>query len=529
MSDVQILEDTDRTSGRHALRKNIQAAMALDGAVRSPLGPRGLDKLLIDDNGGVLVTNDGVTVLETAKVEHPVARMLITASSVQDKIARDGTTSTVLLSAEALQNAWHLVGQGVHPSTIARGYRMAEEYCREQLDELSITAQENHRLQATLTSLAGKGHEQMRQHLAVVANEAASAIVETRDAGVRADPTRVKVLSQTGGQISDTELVTGLVLAKNRIHDEMPKAIGAGKILLVDGGLERRGMGGDVKLKVTSTGMLEQFRAKELEVLHDKVAHLSSLGVSLLACKEGIDDDIRSALVKAGIVAYRRVTRSDLDLLARGCGATLVHDIQSAKTSDLGAFIESRNESWNGVGHWIVEAEEGGATLVARGSTVDVVGEVERCFADALGVACQLLENPSLLAGGGATQIALARGLRRYGESIPGREQLAVEAFADALEIIPRVLAENAGMDPIDTLLNVVAAQSNAQSDAHFIGLDVISQSPTNMVEIGVVEPLGITKQAIAGAVEAAVSILRIDDVLWAKSEASVPDMPQME
>jgi chaperonin GroEL (HSP60 family) len=530
MSDVPILKDTERSTGRGALQKNIQAALALAGAVRSTLGPRGLDKLLIDDDGRTMVTNDGVTVLESAKVEHPVARMIINASSVQDKIARDGTTSTVLLCAEMLQNAWHLVTQGVHPAIIARGFRMAETHARAELESISFPSLREHRILATKTCLTGKGHESMQALLAQLALDAAEAILVQAEDGAFADPTRVKILQQSGGVIGDSQLVTGLVLAKNRIHEDMPRHIKGGKILLIDGGIERRAMMGSVKLNVTSTGVLDAFRAKETALLEEQVEQLKALGVDLLACKEGIDDDARMMLTKAGIKAFRRVARSDLDLLARGCGATLVHDVKRAQESDLGAFISSKNETWGTTVHWIVETEEGGATFIAKGSTEAVLGEVERCFADALGVACQLVEDARLVPGGGATQVALARRLRRYAESIPGREQLGVEAFADALEVIPRVLAENAGLDPIDTLLNLVAAQSNAPADlADRIGLNVIERNPRNMVEMGVLEPLLILDQGIAGATEAAISVLRIDDVLWAKQDPSMPDVPQME
>ena len=262
-------------------------------------------------------------------------------------------------------------------------------------------------------------------------------------------------------------------------------------------------------------------------MLLQQIDHLVELGVTLLACKEGIDDDVHAALTGAGIQAYRRVSRADLDLLARGTNATLNNDVKGLTASDLGVFISSKNERWNGVMHWIVETEEGGATFIAKGSTNEVVGEVERCFADALGVACQLLEEPYLLPGGGATQIALARHLRRFAEGFAGREQLAVEAFADALEVIPRTLAQNAGLDPLDTLLQTVAKQTTYEGpEAHFIGLNVESKQPSNMVADGVVEPLRITRQVLAGATEAALSVLRIDDVLWAKQDPTVPELP---
>ena len=528
MSEVPILKETTRSTGREALRNNITAAMALAGAVRTTLGPLGQDKLLIDDEGRTMVTNDGVTVLESAKVEHPVANMLINASTTQDRIARDGTTSAVLLSAELLQNAWELVLQGVHPSAIARGYRHAEEACRNHYENLVIKATEKHMLAAATTSLSGKIHQAMQHHLAALAVQAAKAVVEQRPTGPLADPTRVKILTQTGGSMTDSSLVTGLVLAKKRVSDRMPKQLPSGKIARVDGGLERRELMSNVKLNVSSTGVLESFRQKEKTVLLEQINHLVDLGVTLLACKEGIDDDLHAALTDAGIQAYRRVSRSDLDLLARGTNATLNHDVKGLTASDLGVFIQSSNERWNGVMHWIVETEEGGATFIAKGSTNETVGEVERCFADALGVACQLLEEPALLPGGGATQIALARHLRRFAEGFAGREQLAVEAFADALEIIPRTLAQNAGLDPLDTLLQTVAKQTtDGGKNAHFIGLNVEKKRPADMVEDGVVEPLRITRQVLAGATEAALSVLRIDDVLWAKKDPAAPDIPE--
>jgi len=529
MSDVPILKETTRSTGREALRNNITAAMALAGAVRSTLGPRGMDKLLIDDEGRTMVTNDGVTVLESAQVEHPVAKMLINASTTQDRIARDGTTSAVLFSAELLQNAWELVLQGVHPSAIGRGYRMAESACRERLNTLVIEATPERQRRATETSLAGKIHTAMQTHLAEVAHQAAKAVVEERSGYVVADPTRVKVLTNVGGQMTDSHLVTGLALPKKRVTSSMPRRLSAGRVALIDGGLERKGLMSDVKLNVTSPGMLEAFRAKEHTLLLEQIDHLKSLGVTLLACKEGIDDDVHGALAEAGIQAFRRVARADLDLLARGCGARLNLDVKALTADDIGVFIESRNERVNGKDRWTVDTEEGGATFIACGSTSDTVGEVERCFADALGVACQLLEEPSLLAGGGATQIALARHLRRHAETIPGREQLAVEAYADALEVIPRTLAENAGLDPLDTLLRVVSQQAQGTDQAHFIGLNVLEKQPANMLDLGVVEPLRITQQVLAGATEAALSVLRIDDVLWAKQDPTEPELDQNE
>ena len=525
MSEAPILKDTARSKGRDALQKNIQAALALAEAIRSTLGPKGLDKLLIDDDGRTLVTNDGVTVLETAKVEHPVAKMMIGASSAQDRVAKDGTTSTVILAGEMLQNAWQLILQGIHPSTIARGFRKAEQLVLKSLEEISLKASDDMKKTVVKTSLAGKGHSSMQEAIADISLRAVNMIVEDNNEVI--DPTKIKLISQTGGRVEESSLIQGLMLPKKRISSEMPKDISSGKILLIDGGLEQRGLKSDLKLNVTDTGVLESFRQQERIMLKAQVDKLVDNGVNVLACKESIDDGIRDYLVKNNIQAFRRVSRNDLDLLARACNATLVNSINSSRIEDLGEFESSKNISLDGKDFWVVEAVGKAATIIAKGSTVDIIGEVERCFDDSLGVSIQLIEDGDVVCGGGASYVALARKLRRYAETIPGREQLAVEAYADGIEVIIRVLAENAGIDPISSLIDVVAEQTNLDSDN--IGINLTTGKPDDMLKLGVLEPKGIIKQAIIGATEVSISILRIDDVLWAKQEIEAPMPPQSD
>jgi len=522
MSDGGILKDTSRSTGRDALQKNVQAAIALSGAIRSTLGPKGLDKLLIDDEGRTLVTNDGVTVLETAKVEHPVAKMIIGASSVQDKIAKDGTTSTVIIASEMLRNAWELVVQGIHPAIIGRGFRLAEQHIVECLDDFAIPGDKKLFEKAAITALDGKGHVAMKETVSRLSLQAINIISQVNS---KPDKSKIKIILQTGGVVEHSEVISGLVLAKKRIDLAMPKEIKNGSILLLDGGLERRSFSSSMKLNVSSPGVLDAFRNKERELLFDQVDQLKKLGVNVIACKEGIDDELKSELVKSGIQAFRRVAKGDLDILAKSCGAVLVNDVISATKSNIGSFSSSSNVSMNNLEHWVVKSDGTGATIIIRGSTVDVVGEVERCFDDALGVICQMFEDDRLLPGGGATYIALAKRLRRFAESIPGREQLAVEAYADALEVIVRVLAENGGLDPIQTLLSIVSEQTNNKSSK--IGLNLNTGNPEDMVKSGIIEPVGVVRQAIVGATEASISILRIDDVLWAKQEPQMPDLPQ--
>jgi len=521
MGEKEILEDTTRSTGRDALKKNVQAAIALSGAIRSTLGPKGLDKLLIDDDGRTLVTNDGVTVLETAKVEHPVAKMVIGASSLQDKIAKDGTTSTVIIASEMLRNAWELVVQGIHPAVISRGFRMAEQKVVEAIDGLSLEGNKELFKKAVISALSGKGHDLLKE---IVSELSLNAVDIVSDGSGIIDRSKIKIISQTGSSIKESEVIQGLVLAKKRIDSAMPKLVKNGTILLVDGGIERRSFSSDMKLNVTTPGVLESFRTKEREMLKDQIGKLKELGVNVVACKEGIDDDVKTELVKLGIQAFRRVAKADLDLLSKSCNATIVHDVMSASKVNVGTCLSSSNKTLGGLEHWVVDAEGGGTTIIIRGSTVDVVGEVERCFDDSLGVVCQMFEDGRLLPGGGATYVALARLLRRYAETIPDREQLAIEAYGDALEVIVRVLAENGGMDPIESLLSVVSKQTNENSDRY--GLNLYTGDVEDMVDSGVIEPLGIVRQAIIGATEASISILRIDDVLWAKQDIQIPELP---
>ena len=521
MGEKEILEDTTRSTGRDALKKNVQAAIALSGAIRSTLGPKGLDKLLIDDDGRTLVTNDGVTVLETAKVEHPVAKMVIGASSLQDKIAKDGTTSTVIIASEMLRNAWELVVQGIHPAVISRGFRMAEQKVIEAIDELSLEGNNDLFKKAVISALSGKGHDSLKEIVSELSLKAVEIVSEESE---KIDRSKIKIISQTGSSIKESEVIQGLVLAKKRIDSSMPKRVKNGDVLLINGGIERRSFSSDMKLNVTTPGVLESFRNKERQMLNEQISKLRDLGVNVVACKEGIDDDVKSELVKLGIQAFRRVSKSDLDLLSKSCNATIVHDVMSATKENVGKCLSSSNKTLGGLEHWVVDADGGGTTIIIRGSTVDVIGEVERCFDDSLGVVCQMFEDGRLLPGGGATYVALARLLRRYAETIPDREQLAIEAYGDALEVIVRVLAENGGMDPIESLLSVVSTQTNLNSDRQ--GLNLYTGNVEDMVDSGIIEPLGIIRQAIIGATEASISILRIDDVLWAKQDIEIPELP---
>ena len=524
MAEAPVLEDTERTTGRVALRKNIAAAMALSGAVRSTLGPKGLDKLLLDDEGRTLVTNDGVTVLETARVEHPVARMLIDASSAQDRAARDGTTSAVVIAAELLRNAWHLVLQGVHPSTIVRGYRLAETEAMAHLESIAYEGDEDDLVTAVRSSLAGKASRGVQTRLADLAMEAARCIERTVDGTHEVDPTRVSKVIAVGRPATDSEIVEGLVMQKRRAHPDMTRLVENGTIALLDGALERRNMRGDVTFQATSPDVLDELRRREISRLLEDVEAVAAAGVKVLAVSGAIDDEAHRKMLDLGLQAFRRVPSSDLDLLALATGATVLHHVDALHADACGTVLESRSHLIGDLHHWTVRGEGTAATLIARGSGDEIAEETSRCFDDALGVAAQLRKDRRLLVGGGASHVHLARHLRRMAEATPGREQLAIEAFADALEVIPRALAENAGLDPIDALLDVTAAQAEAGDDAARIGLHLDQREPTDLGEVGVLEPLSVIKPTVSGATEAACAVLRIDDVLWARLDAHIPD-----
>ena len=519
------LEDTDRLHGRSALVNNVKAATALAGAVRSTLGPRGLDKMLVEDGGPATVTNDGVTVLEAAKVEHPTARLLISTSSAQDRAARDGTTTTVILTSELLQNALELVRSGVHPSIIMNGYQIALAESLDEMGRISRTPRDDSELRAVVaTSISGKVDSAVGRHLTEIAIEAAEEL-DGEDGGHDLERMRVKRLLIKDGGTLDSEVVRGLVLPKSRMDVASPADSDGGRIAIIDGGMESPELELDASIEVTSTEALRGFHERSRERMREQVDLLASLEIDLLVVRDGIAEDATTMLTDAGITCYRRYDREDLELLSRITGAAMVRDARRVRAEDVGTYTSRSERSYSGVKHTRIDGPEGGAvTVLIRGSSPSVREEVKRAFDDALGVAHRLSGDSRILPGGGGTQTHLARHLRAYAPSQSGREQLAIEAFAAALEIVPRALAENSGLDPIDEILELSAAQAAASEGGAWIGMDVVSGDKVRMDEAGVFDPLFVAHHALAGATEAANSVLRIDDVLWAKQDAQTPD-----
>ncbi len=528
MSDAEhevALEDTDRIHGRTALVRNVAAAVSLSNAVRSTLGPRGLDKMLVDQEGNASVTNDGVTVLETARVEHPTANLLIASSSSQDRSARDGTTTTVILMAEMLQNALELVRSGIHPSIIINGYRISNKKALEEIKKISREAN-NRNLKASVikTSLQGKIDSLLAEHLTEISLIAAEALVD-EEGGKDLERLRIKRIQISGGRALDSELLPALLLAKTKLIGNTSTFSKGGKIAIIDGGIEERKLSLDAQIEINELGVLKDFQTRNEKYLKEIVNRLENLNVDLLIVRDGIADEAISILSEAGITAYRRFERDDLERLSRLTKTNMVRDIRKITEDDIGKYSSRSEENIGGINYTMIEGEFGGAmTAVIRGSTPEIRDEVSRAFDDALGVSHRLTKESNILPGGGATHIHLARQLREYATTQSGREQMAIEAYAAALEIVPRTLAENAGYDPIDIVLSLSAAQAKKEDSGPWIGLNGNSGEIMDMFDEEIFDPIFVAEHAISGATEAAISILRIDDVLWAKKGPETPD-----
>jgi len=526
--EAQLLNGTSRIKGKEALYRNIGAANALAGAIRTTLGPKGLDKMLVSENGSVKITNDGVTVLKNAKIEHPIAKMLIDIATNQENTVHDGTTSSVLLASELLQNAWELYVKGIHPSIIANGYSLAYEKSTELIESLAINSTKDQFLEAvTKTALSGKGGLLLQEKRAILACDAAKGITtHTEEGGEIANPNNIKIISKKGGIVTDTYLVEGLVLAKQACSPDMERNHKKGTILIIDGGIEKRKPTITTKITLSDPSMITAFREKELELISLQIEKIVALNPTIVVCRDGIDDSAIRLLEQNEITAYRRVERDDLELLARTCSASIVASPTTANKEDLGAFQYSNEENWSGIKHWILKGtKQNGMTLVMRGSNDVLLQEIENSFSDALGVACQTIEKGKVLPGGGATQMALSRNLKTWSHEFERRESLAILAYADALEIIPRTLATNAGLDPIDQILALNAAQASAKPDiGNKLGLNINTFMICDMVESGIIESIQNHQQSLAGSTAAAISILRIDDVLWAKNDPTFPE-----
>ena len=516
-------EGTNRSVGRDAQRNNILAGKVLAETVRTTLGPKGMDKMLVDGLGDIVVTNDGVTILKEMDIEHPAAKMLVEVAKTQEDEVGDGTTTAVIIAGELLKKSESLLDQDIHPTIIAMGYRQAAEKAQEILDEIAIDSVDEETLtKVAMTAMTGKGTEAAREPLAKLIVDA---VQKVADDGV-VDTDNIKIEKKDGAVVEDSTLVEGVIVDKERVHPGMPSEVKDAKIALVNSPLEVKETEVDAEIRITDPGQMQAFIEQEEKMVKDMVDKVAESGANVLFAQKGIDDLAQHYLSKAGILAVRRVKKSDIEKLARATGANVVTNLEDLTADDLGSagIVEERKVS----GEEMIFVEEcsvaKSVTLFVRGSTKHIVDEIVRAIEDAIGVVAATVEDDKVVAGGGAPEIAMAKKLKDYADSISGREQLAVNAFAEALEIVPKTLAENAGLDSIDSLVDLRAAHENSA----VMGLDVFTGKVSDMKEAGVIEPKRVKKQAIQSASEAAEMILRIDDVI-ASSGKGDADMGGMD
>ena len=520
-------EGTERTRGRDAMENNIAAAKVIAEAVRTSLGPRGMDKMLVDQFGDVVITNDGATILKEIDVQHPAAKMMVEVAKTQDSEVGDGTTTSVILAGELLKRAEKLIQQKIHPTVITEGIRKASEKAIEILEEMSVKSGIDDAVglkNAAMTCMSSKIVSESRDMLADICIEAIKAVAEKSENGDWvADIDKVQIQKKEGESIDETSLIKGIILDKEVVSPGMPKIAKDAKILLLQSAIEIQKTEFDAKLQITSPEQIQQFLDEEERMLRTMVDKIVNSGAKVVVCQKGIDDMAQHFLSKAGIMAIRRVKKSDLEKLSKATGGIIYTNLDDVTEEKLGfaGLVEERkimNDSWI----FIEECKDPKSVVILiRGGTELIIDEADRAIHDALCVTRDVVEDQKIVGGGGAPEIEAAIQLRKYAQTLGGREQLAVEVFADSLDIVPKTLAENAGLDQIDVLMKLRAAH---QAGNKFAGTDLETGDVVNdMMSVGVVEPTVVKIQAIKSSTEAASMILRIDDVIAGAKSAMPP------
>ncbi|ASJ07191.1 thermosome subunit beta [Thermococcus pacificus] len=516
---VILPEGTQRYVGRDAQRLNILAARIIAETVRTTLGPKGMDKMLVDSLGDVVVTNDGATILDRIDLQHPAAKMMVEVAKTQDKEAGDGTTTAVVIAGELLRKAEELLDQNIHPSIIVKGYTMAAEKAQEILEDIAIEVtpdDDDTLMKIAMTSITGKNAESHKELFAKLAVEAVKQVAEKKDGRYTVDLDNIKIEKKAGESVEESELVRGVVIDKERVHPRMPSRVEGAKIALINEALEVKKTETDAKINITSPDQLMSFLEQEEKMLKEMVDKIAETGANVLFVQKGIDDLAQHYLAKKGILAVRRVKKSDMEKLAKATGAKIVTNVKDLTPEDLGHadLVEERKIA--GESMIFVEGCKNpkAVTILIRGGTEHVIDEVERALEDALKVVKDVMEDGYVLPAGGAPEIELSIRLDEYAKEVGGKEALAIENFAEALKIIPKTLAENAGLDTVEMLVKVISEHKNKGLG---IGIDVFKGEPADMLANGIIEPLRVKKQAIKSASEAAIMILRIDDVIAAK------------
>lgn len=527
---IFILKDgTQRTRGRTAQSNNIAAAKAVADAVRSTLGPKGMDKMLVDSMGDVVITNDGATILKEMDIEHPAAKMIIEVAKTQEQHCFDGTTTAVVLSGELLKRSEDLIEQNVHPTVICEGFRLAAEKAVGLLESHGIETMNDDDvlMEVAKTALTGKSAGAVKTFMADICVRSVNAVgvIENEDRFV--DLADIKVEKRQGGSIKDSSLIDGIILDKERVHAGMPRSIKDARIALVNSAIEVKKTEVDAKIQITDPNQLSMFLEEEENYIRGLVEKIQNSGANVLICQKGIDELAQHYMSKAGIFAIRRAKKSDMEALSKATSGNIVTNLDDLSEDDLGhaEIVEEKKIGESEMTFITGCPEAKSVSVLLRGGTEHVVDEIRRAFDDAVGVVSVAWEDGAVLTGGGSVLAALSRDLRTYAETVGGREQMAIEAFASALEIVPRTLAENAGLDPVTTLIELRKAHADGQTHA---GINVYEGGVVDMKGANVLEPMRVVEQAIQSATETAVMILRIDDVISSKGVSLGDDMGGM-
>ena len=520
-------EGSGRSRGRDAQRNNIMAARTIAEVVKSSLGPKGMDKMLVDSSGDVTITSDGRTILDKMDIDHPAAKMMVEVAKTQDAEVGDGTTTVVIVAGELLGKAEDLINKGVHPTVIVEGYSKAAEKALETLEKIAIPVKPTEKeflKKVAATSMASKLVSENKEQLAEIAVEAVSHVAQKVGDEYKVDLDDIMVEKKPGESAAETKLIEGLVLDKEVVHSGMPKRVEKAKIALLESALEIEKTEFDAKINIERPEQMESFMREEENMLKEMVEKIVASGANVVVCQKGIDDMVQHFLARKGVLAVRRAKESDMEKLGKATGGKVVTNLEGLTESDLGyaELVEERK-----IGDDKLTFIEGcknphSIAILIRGGTERFVDEAERSVHDALCVVRDVVQEPKILAGGGSPEMEIARALRGYAETLPGREQLAVQSFGEAIEIVPLTLGENAGLDPIDVLSELGARHEKGEKWA---GVDVFAGKIEDMWKLGVYEPLAVKKQIIKSATEATTMLLRIDDVI-AAGKMRAPPMP---
>ncbi|MCL4329586.1 MAG: TCP-1/cpn60 chaperonin family protein [Candidatus Thermoplasmatota archaeon] len=520
-------EGTKRETGKDAIQGNIEAAKAISASVRTTLGPRGMDKMLVDSLGDIVITNDGVTILKEMDVEHPAAKMMVEVSKTQDSFVGDGTTTAVVIAGGLLSEAETLIKQNVHPTVISEGYRMAAAQAKKVLNDIAkpVKLEDKELLKKmSMTALSSKSASGSKEKLAEISYEAVKNVVEKVDNRYQVDFDNIQIVKKKGGDIDDTELIYGIIVDKEKVHPGMPDYVKKAKIALLNAALEIKKPEFDTNIRIDDPSMIQKFLSQEEGILKEMVQKVKKSGANVLITQKGIDDLAQHYLAKEGIYSVRRVKKSDIEKLAKATGASIASSLEELTSSDLGEaeLVEQRKIDDDYMTFVTGCKNPKALSIFVRGGTEHVVDEIERSIIDSIHVVVAAVEDGKYTSGGGSSASEIATKLQEYARKVGGRQQLAIEKFANALEEIPRALSENAGLDPIDILIKIRSKHAEGHK---YHGINVYNGEVEDMIKAGVIEPIRVGEQAIESATEASVMILRIDDVIATKA-SKTPSPP---